>query len=121
MKNDAPVLYSLSPDRFLFENYEPDYSRLQLSFNLVPCDFKSGEEELVRALKEKAIGFCRAESLPVRPKKDMFAIMCEDEDGKFWFHVGKNILDKFKIGSSYPEARRTQFMKPFLNALKTVQ
>ena len=120
MKNEKPILCSLSPDRFLFEDYEPDYSRLQMSYNIVPRDFKSGEEELASALKEKAIGVCRAESLLVRPKKDMYAIMCEDENGKFWFHVGKNIIDKFRIGSSYTEARRTQFLKPFLKTLKNI-
>ena len=121
MKNDKPILTHLSPDRFLFEDYEADYSRLNMSYNIYPQNRVSGEEELVNALKEKAIGFCNAESLLVRPRKDMYAIMCEDEDGKFWFHVSKKIIDNFQIASSYSEATHYQFMKPLLKSLKKVQ
>ncbi len=111
-------IYKLSPDRFLFEDYEPDYSRLQISYNVFPSDYKSGKEELINALKEKAIGFCDGESLLVRPKRDMYAIMCEDKNGKFWFHIGKNILEQLQKGCSYSEARHESFMKPFLKTLQ---
>lgn len=112
------ILKKLSPDRFLFELYEPNYCRLDMSYNVFPNNFKTGEEELVKALKEKAIGFCDGESLIVRPRKDTYAIMCEDEDGKFWFHVGKHILDNFQIASEYAEATHEQFMKPLNEILK---
>lgn len=119
MQNEKPILYSLSPDRFLFENYEADYSRLQMSYNLFPRDLKSGEEELVEALKRVAIGFCHAEELLVRPKNDMYAIMCEDDEGKFWFHVKKDTLkNNFRLGCDSQEAGRHNFMKPFLKILK---
>lgn len=117
-KSDNRTVIKMSPDRFLFEDYEPDYSRLHMSYNIIPNNAKSGEEELVDALKEKAIGFCDGESLLVRPKKDMYAIMCEDEDGKFWFHIGKNILDKLTIACSYQEARHESFMQPILTILR---
>lgn len=36
---------------------------------------------------ERAVGYCDANRLLVRPKDRMIAIMCEDDDGeKFWFH-----------------------------------
>lgn len=111
------VLKKMSPDRFLFELYEPNYCRLGMSYKVFPRNIKTGEEELVEALQEKAIGFCDGDSLRVRPRNDSYAIMCEDEDGKFWFHVDKHILEHFQICSSYKEARHEQFMKPLLKIL----
>jgi len=112
------ILTKLSPDRFLFELYEPNYCRLNMSYKIFPANVKTGEEELIEALNEKAIGFCDGKSLFVRPRNDSYAIMCEDEDGKFWFHVDKHILDNFQIASDYVEARHEQFMKPVNEILK---
>jgi hypothetical protein len=48
----------------------------------------------------------------------MYAIMCEDENGKFWFHIGKDILEQLQKGCSYSEARHESFMKPLLKTLQ---
>ena len=44
-------------------------------------------DHFITQLKKRAIGWCDASRVPVRPKSDGIAVMCEDEDGKFWFHV----------------------------------
>lgn len=84
----------ISPERFTFERYEPDFSRLNMSYNLFPRDQTSGEEELDRALKRSAIGYCDAGQLRVRPKSGMCAVMCEDDEGMFWFHISNKTMER---------------------------
>lgn len=84
----------ISPERFTFEKYEPSFSRLNMSYNLFSYNAKTGEEELVEALKRQAIGWCEGDKLRVRPKRGTVAVMCEDEDGEFWFHVSKQTMEK---------------------------
>jgi hypothetical protein len=43
-----------------------------------------------RALREVAMGWCRSEELPCRPKEEQIAIMCfRERDDHFWFHITK--------------------------------
>ena len=49
---------------------------------------------LARKIADVAIGYCDASRLFARPRRNEYALMCEDEDGKFWFHVDKSFFDK---------------------------
>lgn len=61
---------------------------------LVPCR----EEALVGAryrLRSKAVGYCDAENLSCRPKRDCKAVMFEIEPEKlFWFHLTNREFNK---------------------------
>jgi len=41
-------------------------------------------------LKKYAIGFCKGESLKVKPRKNTFAVMFIKDEDKFWFHIDNN-------------------------------
>lgn len=79
-------LEELNPELFTWETYECDFGyRLDLYWNAYPEIFQF--DHFITQLKKRAIGWCDASRVPVRPKSDGIAVMCEDEDGKFWFHV----------------------------------
>lgn len=99
-KEQKMKLEKMSPERFSFEKYEPSFSRLGMSYNLFPANPKDGETELVEALKRQAIGYCDSGSLRVRPKPGMTAVMCEDDEGEFWFHVSNRTIEKVLAGNS---------------------
>ena len=49
------------------------------------------EDNLIRAIKEYGIGYCRSNKLKIRPKGDEYvAVMCERDGKKFWFHMFKD-------------------------------
>jgi len=77
----------LNPEQFIYELYESSYwSRLGFPY--------SDSERIVAAkVKECAIGWCDASRLQVRPRPGMIAVMCEDEDGKFWFHQNRECYE----------------------------
>ena len=82
-------LEELNPELFNWDSYECDFGhRLDCYWNAYPEIFQF--DHFITQLKKCAIGWCDASRVPVRPKGDGIAVMCEDEDGKFWFHV----LDK---------------------------
>ena len=72
---------NISAEKFSYELYEPNYwDRLNLRNNFDITD-------IIRIAKDKAVGWCDANRLLVRPRSHMIAVMFEDEDGeKFWFH-----------------------------------
>ena len=82
-------LEELNPELFNWETYEIDFGhRLDCYWNSYPEIFQF--DQFVAQLKKHAIGWCDASRVQVRPKNNGIAVMCEDKDGKFWFHV----LDK---------------------------
>lgn len=72
----------INPEKFLFELY---IGRVGYSTNQVI----DAREDLKPGFK--ALGYCDARRLPVRPRKDGFALMVEDtqlpEENIFWLHV----------------------------------
>ena len=82
-------LEELNPELFNRETYECDFGhRLYCYWNTYPEIYQF--DQFITQLKKYAIGWCDSSRLLVRPKSDGIAVMCEDGDGKFWFHV----LDK---------------------------
>lgn len=90
----------LNPDKFTFDLWEPSYEILNLDYYLIPFGtdptyLKRCDEKFVKALKEKAIGYCEASSLMVRPRAEGYAILCEGDDGRRgWFHIDEDIFKK---------------------------
>lgn len=82
----AAELEELNPETFTYDNYEMDFGhRLGLYHDYYAEVFQF--DDFIHAVKEHAIGYCDASRLAVRPIDNGFAVMCEDEDGKFWFHI----------------------------------
>ena len=77
-------LEELNPELFTFDKYDSGY------YNRLDSDMPS----LARKIADVAIGYCDASRLFVRPRRNEYALLCEDEDGKFWFHVDKSFFDK---------------------------
>lgn len=90
----------LNPDKFAWELYEPSYSILDLDFYSSPFGTEPTylnwcNEQLVKELKKKAIGYCESSSLTVRPRKEGYAVLCENEDGdRAWFHIDEETFKK---------------------------
>lgn len=86
------MIEELNPELFIYENYESDFwHRLDMEID-ESCD----DDVLAFKMRGKVLGWCDASRLQVRPRSDMVAVMCEDEYGKFWFHVYKSTLEKLK-------------------------
>ena len=80
------MIEEINPERFNIRNYEPYYwTRLGLEFSCRTID-------CVRKARDICIGYCSASRLSVRPREDEFAVLCEDKDGTFWFHVTERML-----------------------------
>jgi hypothetical protein len=58
----------------------------------IPCrkDFIIASKEV---LKKYAVGYCKGESVPCRPKSDRIAVMFFYEGKHFWNHV---LIEEFK-------------------------
>lgn len=79
-------LEELNPELFTWDSYEYDFGhRLDSFWNAYPEIFQFND--FIAQLKKRAIGWCDATRVPVKPKNEGYAVMCEDEDGKFWFHI----------------------------------
>ena len=74
----------LNPELFTYELYDSGWRyRFDVSWS----------ERVTPKIAEKYVGWCDASRLLVRPRRDEYAVMCEDEDGKFWFHVPPGALE----------------------------
>ena len=81
MLNNDNLILAISAERFSYELYEPNFWQ-RLGF-----EFITDDDIVIAKAIERAVGYCDANRLLVRPKDRMIAIMCEDDDGeKFWFH-----------------------------------
>lgn len=73
----------ISAEGFLYEYYDSGW-RLRLDFP--NFDLNESGDAIASAVARKFVGWCEGSRLRVRPRYDEIAIMCEDKDGKFWFH-----------------------------------
>ena len=81
MLNNDNLILAISAERFSYELYEPNFWQ-RLGF-----EFITDDDIVIAKAIERAVGYCDANRLLVRPKDGMIAIMCEDDDSeKFWFH-----------------------------------
>ena len=71
-------LEEISPERFLWEYYDPN-----------------GVQEIDDALRVAArFGYCDASRLQVRPRSGLYALMVEWPDGaKAWYHITPRMLE----------------------------
>ena len=71
-------LEEISPERFLWEYYDPN-----------------GVQEIDDALRvAAAFGYCDASRLQVRPRSGLYALMVEWPDGaKAWYHITPRMLE----------------------------
>lgn len=89
MNNEAKMnlLEEISPENFIYELYDSGWrDRFEDYYDFLSVPNYS-------KIAERAIGFCDASRLQVRPRTDEYAIMCEDDCGKFWFHVTPMMFD----------------------------
>ena len=74
------TIEELSPELFIWELY--DSSGIMLD---------------EREMAECAIGYCDAERLQVRPRRGLFALMCETPlMERFWFHIEPKMLESLR-------------------------
>lgn len=75
------LIPEISAEKFLYELYEPNFWQ-RLGF-----EFTTDDDIVIAKAIDRAIGYCDANRLLVRPETGTIAIMCEDDSGeKFWFH-----------------------------------
>lgn len=73
----------LSPNYFLFEEYEPDWGEL---FGYKTTTIHSG---LKNKIKEYAIGYCDGKDM-IWCREFDYAFLFEKEGRRFWFHIPKS-------------------------------
>lgn len=89
-KMNINELEHLSAELFTFELYESGFwSALNLSY-----EDSLDVHNLIRAIKEHGIGYCDATRLTVRPRDNQYAIMCEVDGDKLWFHMNKEWFEQ---------------------------
>lgn len=78
------MLEELSPELFIWELYDAE------ALGMLDPD----------SLAEAAYGWCDASRLPVRPRRDLLALMLEYPDGeRCWFHIDpkmKELIERRK-------------------------
>ena len=85
----------LNSEYFSYPLYEVNWSE-RLGLDYMADDLS---DEVVRKIRDCAIGWCDGSRLSVRPKSDMVAIMLEDDDfEKFWFHYPKTCFEMILDG-----------------------
>lgn len=91
---DHPVLRIeyLNPELFTYDNYESAY------WNRFDWDSSWDQTILISTIRERALGYCDGSRLSVRPNPEDYGVMFEDEYGKFWFHISKNLIDSLREG-----------------------
>lgn len=96
------MMKKLNPDKFDFESYDPSYGILEIgwwndsnSFDNDSNYFGRSLNAFVKAIKEKALGYCEASSLRIRPRKEGYAVLCENSVGELgWFHIDEEMFQK---------------------------
>ena len=78
--------YEISAELFAYELYDSGW---RFRFD-VPWDYKGAFAPLIA---KHLVGWCDACRLLVRPRSNEFAVMCEVDGEKFWFHVLPVTLD----------------------------
>ena len=72
-------MYQLSAERFTYELYDADW---RYRFDNYSWDNHPTSKDIAKAF----VGWCDAGRLLVRPRSGEYAIMCEIDGEKFWFH-----------------------------------
>lgn len=75
----------LNPELFTYDNY--DWAWWD-AFDLGPMDNHK------KAIKKHCVGYCDGSRLSVRPKSGMYAIMCEVDGRRFWFHIEDFVFER---------------------------
>ena len=83
-------MIELNPEIFTYDCYESNY------WSYLGLDCFHDESDFIRQLKKYAIGYCDASRLSIRPRTNMYAVMCEVDGYTFWFHIEKNKFDSIK-------------------------
>ena len=71
--------YQLSAERFTYELYDSGW---RFAFENYSWDLPVTAKDIAKAF----VGWCDAGRLLVRPRSGEYAIMCEIDGEKFWFH-----------------------------------
>ena len=77
------------------------YSQSQFTFGLYGWDeapwsaLSSFDGYIKWLLTQNPIGYCDSAECEIRPRPKDMAVMFEDEDGKGWTHVPKDVWQKF--------------------------
>ena len=80
MSNDEKYeKYQLSAERFTYELYDADW---RYRFDNYSWDYHLTSKDIAKVF----VGWCDASRLLVRPRCGEYAIMCEIDGEKFWFH-----------------------------------
>lgn len=91
----------ISAERFNIRNWECSvWSRFDLIFSQ-----SLDQQIMARKIADAAIGWCESNRLSVRPRDGEWwvAILCEDDDGVFWFHERRDVL---KIANELRRVRK---------------
>ena len=86
--NEIP---EVSAERFNIRNWECNvWDRFDVLFSQT-----LNKEIMARKVADAAIGWCESNRLSVRPRKEEYwvAILCEDEEGVFWYHEQREVLE----------------------------
>ena len=89
------MIDEISSERFNYQNYESNY------WDRLGMGFSCGTLDIVKKVKEKCVGWCDASRLAFRPRENEIAVLCEDEYGYFWFHLGETGKEAFLFEEDY--------------------
>lgn len=67
---------------------------------------KAQGDMLIRSLNKYAVGYCKASRMNIRPREGWYAIMCERDGEKFWFHIADKTLDALLAYQRKEEAKK---------------
>jgi len=82
-------LNNLSAERFIWELWEANW------WSWIDCDIVDFYSVYMPKIEKYMIGFCDGGIVPVRAKKDTYAIMLEVDGVKFWFHMEKDTIEMY--------------------------
>lgn len=84
-------LEKLNSECFIYENYESNW------WSLLDMDYITAIDivNVMRKVKEYAVGYCESDRVKVRPKQDCYAVMFEKDGYRFWFHIQKWEFDVY--------------------------
>ena len=96
-------LEELDPEVFTYDSHVMDYGDyLDLSYSCFSPIPEIKDKELHVALRKYAVGWCKGDRLPYKPRTDLVGIMCEKDGERFWFHLMQETLD-YLLGTWDPQ------------------
>lgn len=82
-KEEPSKIEKINPNRFLIEEYEPDFGVI---FGYKTSVFHNG---IKNKIKEFAIGYCDGKDMVWKREFD-YAFLFEKDGRRFWFHIPKS-------------------------------